>query len=385
MDAKKELNEITENYSSIISDFLKYFTIIIIVFIILSHLANKYIPGLGMHFIYTFLPIGASYHWKPVLTNFFHKPISINNTNNQFYKTENMSSLNQNETKTYYELLQLGGTFSSILFGYHPPSFQKIYIQDYNTLYWYQKIIMTIFGAIQIAIGSTTTALSSLAFLFGGKDGFFLNTPQTIEKDLKYKNLTQTPAISVTDRKNNKIVLQSGWTKLALFFNYIFFLPVDKLTYGTQFFLENRSSTIWERTKYFFYLVFIGGLFTGIYFSFGINTWNIILSIIIIIILFITFSTRILNPTYSPDPLCNWDSLIENIKLINKNPNLTLNDINKQMINLQKEIIDSVAAYKEKALKVAQQEGLVENLSGGKIKVKEKYRKNIEKIKSEME
>lgn len=55
------------------------------------------------------------------------------------------------------------------------------------------------------------------------------------------------------------------------------------------------------------------------------------------------------------------------------------------MINLQKEIIDSVAAYKQKALKVAQQEGLVQNLSGGKIKVKEKYRKNIEKIKSEME
>ena len=379
MDENNNINDKSQNYISTINTFLRYFCLTVIIFLVMSFISNKYVPGLGMNFLPMFITAGSSFFPKPVLTNIFHPPVKIDNSNNNFFQKETMTSGSQSEEKTYYELLQLGGTFTSIFLGKNQPVFSRIYIQDYDNLYWYQKIIMSLFGAIQILIGCTTTLFSCFAYLFSGKDGYFLSLPQA-KSDLEAngQNLFEDPGISTIDSKSDKIILKSGWDKFSAFFNYIFFIPVDKLTFGSTFFLEKSHGSFMDRFKYFFLLLFIFTLFTMVSSSFDpTGSAGIVMAVITSIILFILFGLRILNPNHNADPLPNYNAILENTKYYLKDPNLSFNDLINKITKLQATIKKSVADYKKSTLQVAEQIGEKPSMYGGKyLKKKHEIKKN---------
>jgi hypothetical protein len=55
---KITMNEKSKKIIAPISSFLKTFSIVIIIFLIMSHISNKYIPGLFMNYIPMFIPVG---------------------------------------------------------------------------------------------------------------------------------------------------------------------------------------------------------------------------------------------------------------------------------------------------------------------------------------
>jgi len=388
MDNKKEMNTESKKLINTINQYLGTFTFIIILFLVVSYVANKYVPGLGLNFIYMFLPVGASFYKKPVLTNLFHSSLKIDDTNNNFYKTETLSSHNNQEEKTFYELLELGGTFSSIFFAKKEPTLSKIYVQDYNNLYWYQKIIFVIFGAIQILIGSITTILSSGAYLFSGKDGFFLNLPQMMVSSEEVRLSLENPVNSVEETKSNKLIIKSGWTKFDAFLNYIFFLPADKISFGTEYFLQDSPSRFLNKFVYFFFLTGISiflGLIYGCIFT---QSNNIVIYALAFIILYLVFGLSIFNKNKILDPLSSPYSLLHKIRKANKTPNINLNDLAQKITEVQQNITNTVKTYKKNAREIASQLGYNEishaYYGGGGIKVKDKYLKNIEKIKASL-
>ena len=51
-----------------------------------------------------------------------------------------------------------------------------------NKLYWYQKVIVCIFGAIQMFIGPILSLFGAFAYIFSGKVGYFLNAVKMKQK-----------------------------------------------------------------------------------------------------------------------------------------------------------------------------------------------------------
>ena len=219
---------------------------------------------------------------------------------------------------------------------------KRIYLPDYGEMHWWQKIVTTIFGAFQIIIGTALTIFSGAAYLFSGKHGMFLNmsydekisrnpaqpnvTPATFkqwltQKKQNLKNILPTiftkqyfAAKSIDDSiqstQSDKILINSGWTKFSAFVDFLYFIPVDKLTYGTNFFIEKPSSFT-DRFKYFWLICFVLlliGLTRG---SFSGGSAAIASLVIVLIILFVFFAGWALNPEKNISPIANYSSLLD--------------------------------------------------------------------------
>jgi len=194
----------------------------------------------------------------------------------------------------------------------------EIILQDYDDrLNPLQKYILIIFGSLQMFIGSLMTLFSSVAYLFSGKHGMFFNMPFEREKNLKknessrmFKELNKA---SILQTESDKILIKSGWSKFAAAFGFAYFIPVDKLTYGTQFYITEKSTFV-QRFQYFFFImlimIFIGTLPS----SFQGGTSGIAFGIIFGIIMYMIFAKRIYNEEYQTDPFPNMSSLLDKYK-----------------------------------------------------------------------
>jgi gas vesicle protein len=223
-------------------------------------------------------------------------------------------------------------------------------------------------------IGSLMTLFSSVAYLFSGKHGMFFNMPFEREKNLNknessrmFKNLDKA---SILKSGDDKILIKSGWSKFAAAFGFAYFIPVDKLTYGTQFYITERSSFV-QRFQYFFFImlimIFIGTLPS----AFQGGSSGIAFGIIFGIIMYLLFAKRIYNEEYQTDPFPNMSSLLdkyrkyyrgsEQNKMQNfsdgftryksKKETISYDDLSKEIGDikklLEKEIEDYSVAYKK--------------------------------------
>lgn len=315
---KSDIDPTSQKLVSTITSFFTYFSIVIILFLILSYVGNQYIPGIGLMFLPMFLPNpnGKGFYKKPYLASLFHKP-STNIDKSNFIIEDNETKLRK------YRLLEMGPSFYQAIGGFLGKTLPdnniinevEIVLQDYDdNLNPAQKYILIIFGSLQMFIGSLMTLFSSVAYLFSGKHGMFFNMPFEREKNLKknessrmFKNLDKA---SILKSGDDKILIKSGWSKLAASLGFAYFIPVDKLTYGTQFYITERSSFI-NRFQYFFFImlimIFIGTLPS----AFQGGSSGIAFGIIFGIIIYMIFAKRVYNKDYQTDPFPSVSSLLD--------------------------------------------------------------------------
>ena len=377
---KSDIDPKSQKLVSTITSFFTYFSIVIILFLILSYVGNQYIPGIGLMFLPMFLPNlnGKGFYKKPYLASLFHKP-SDDIPKSDFIIKEENTGLKK------YRLLEMGPSFYQAIGGFlgktlpESPEINKVEIvlQDYDDrLNPFQKYILIIFGSLQMFIGSLMTLFSSVAYLFSGKHGMFFNMP--FEKKINefinegsrmFKELNKE---SISTSGTDKILIKSGWSKFAATFGFAYFIPVDKLTYGTQFYITDRSSFV-QRFQYFFFIMLIMLFIGTLPSAFQGGSSGIAFGIIFGIIMYMLFAKRIYNEEYQTDPFPNMSSLLDkyskyyegsdkNKKIIENNnegktkynrlsKEYNYNDLSKSINTiqeiLQKEIDDYSEAYKK--------------------------------------
>jgi len=398
-DDSPKLTDETLKMADLLGATFKYFSLSIILFLLMSYFSNNYIAGIGMNFIPLFLPLGKSFFPRPVLGSMFHSN-QIPENSNKFFKKMSLECCGEKYTQTYYNLLEMGGSFLGILkgVGYLSDLFKvgptteistaQIFIVDYDKACWYQKLVLVIFGAIQILLGTVTTLFSSFAYLFSGKHGFLLNLPEEKKRmEKKQKYLFKNLGMSMVETKTDQSVLKSGWSKFALFFNFINFIFVDKLTYGTRYFIEDKHSSFMDRLKYFFFILFVIIIIQSLRGSYANNINGLTATIFLIIFLFILFAKRILNPKFSPTYLPNYEGLLHEIqesakKNDSNNKDYTFNDLEKDMNSLKDTLNKSMKNYYTESEKIAK-ELKFEKIESKSIQeqIKEKYEKTKEKLK----
>jgi len=377
---KSDIDPKSQKLVSTITSFFTYFSIVIILFLILSYVGNQYIPGIGLMFLPMFLPNpnGKYFYKKPYLASLFHKP-SVDIPESKFIIKENETGLKK------YTLLEMGPSFYQAIGGFlgktlpaNPEINQvEIVLQDYDeNLNPLQKYLLIIFGSLQMFIGSLMTLFSSAAYLFSGKHGMFFNMPFEKKinefKDESSKMFKQLNKASILKSGDDKILIKSGWSKFAAAFGFAYFIPVDKLTYGTQFYVTDRSSFI-DRFQYFFFIMLIMLFIGTLPSAFQGGSSGIAFGIIFGIIMYMIFAKRIYNEEYQTDPFPNMSSLLdkykkyyrgseENKKIIENNnegktqynrlsKEYNYNDLSKSINTiqeiLQKEIVDYSKAYEK--------------------------------------
>ena len=377
---KSDIDPKSQKLVSTITSFFTYFSIVIILFLILSYVGNQYIPGIGLMFLPMFLPNlnGKGFYTKPYLASLFHKP-SVDIPESKFIIKENETGLKK------YTLLEMGPSFYQAIGGFlgktlpDNPEINKVEIvlQDYDDrLNPFQKFILIIFGSLQMFIGSLMTLFSSVAYLFSGKHGMFFNMPfekkinEFInERNKMFKELNKE---SISTSGTDKILIKSGWSKFAAAFGFAYFIPVDKLTYGTQFYITDRSSLV-NRFQYFVFIMLIMLFIGTLPSAFQGGTSGIAFGIIFGIIMYMLFAKRIYNEEYQTEPFPNMSSLLdkykkyyrgseENKKIIENNnegktqynrlsKEYNYNDLSKSINTiqeiLQKEIVDYSKIYEK--------------------------------------
>lgn len=316
-NTQSDIDPKSQKLVSTITSFFTYFSIVIIIFLILSYVGNQYIPGIGLMFLPMFLPNlnGKGFYKKPYLASLFHKP-SDDIPESKFIIKEENTGLKK------YRLLEMGPSFYQAIGGFlgktlpETPEIKKVEIvlQDYDDrLNPAQKYLLIIFGSLQMFIGSLMTLFSSVAYLFSGKHGMFFNMP--FEKKINefknegspmFKNLSE----SILKTESDKILIKSGWSKFAAAFGFAYFIPVDKLTYGTQFYITDRSSFI-DRFQYFFFIMLIMLFIGTLPSAFQGGSSGIAFGIIFGIIMYMIFAKRIYNKEYQIDPFPNMSSLLD--------------------------------------------------------------------------
>ena len=320
-NTQTDIDPKSQKLVSTITSFFTYFSIVIILFLILSYVGNQYIPGIGLMFLPMFLPniYGNGFYKKPYLASLFHMP-SDKIPESNFIIKEEKTGLKK------YSLLEMGPSFYQAIGGFlgkplsEKPEINKVEIvlQDYDErLNPFQKYILIIFGSLQMFIGSLMTLFSSVAYLFSGKHGMFFNMPfekkQNNNKNESSKMFKQLNKASILKSGDDKILIKSGWSKFAAAFGFAYFIPVDKLTYGTQFYITEKSSFI-DRFQYFFFImlimIFIGTLPS----AFQGGSSGIAFGIIFGIIMYMIFAKRIYNDEYQKDPFPNMSSLLDKYK-----------------------------------------------------------------------
>ena len=315
---KSDIDPTSQKLVSTITSFFTYFSIVIILFLILSYVGNQYIPGIGLMFLPMFLPNpnGKGFYKKPYLASLFHKP-SANIDKSNFIIEDNETKLKK------YKLLEMGPSFYQAIGGFLGKTLPdnniinevEIVLQDYDDrLNPFQKYILIIFGSLQMFIGSLMTLFSSVAYLFSGKHGMFFNMPfekeQNNNKNEGSKMFKELNKASILKSGDDKILIKSGWSKFAAAFGFAYFIPVDKLTYGTQFYITERSSFI-NRFQYFFFIMLIMLFIGTLPSSFQGGTSGITFGIIFGIIMYTIFAKRIYNEKYQKDPFPNMSSLLD--------------------------------------------------------------------------
>jgi hypothetical protein len=322
MNNNNDIDPTSQKLVSTITSFFTYFSIVIILFLILSYVGNQYIPGIGLMFLPMFLPNpnGKGFYKKPYLASLFHKP------SEEIKQEQSKFIIEDGETKLKkYRLLEMGPSFYQAIGGifnkpltYKPEINQvEIVLQDYDdNLNPAQKYILIIFGSLQMFIGSLMTLFSSVAYLFSGKHGMFFNMPFERKKNLEknegsqmFKHLSE----SILKTESDKILIKSGWSKFAAAFGFAYFIPVDKLTYGTQFYISEKS-TFLQRFQYFFFIMLIMLFIGTLPSAFQGGSSGIAFGIIFGIIMYTIFAKRIYNEEYQPDPFPNVSSLLDNYK-----------------------------------------------------------------------
>jgi len=313
---KSDIDPTSQKVISTITSFFTYFSIVIILFLILSYVGNQYIPGIGLMFLPMFITNGESFYKKPCLGSLFHKP-SQDLPKSDFIKEENGIKK--------YRLLEMGPSFYEAIGGIFNRTLSEtpeinevdIVLQDYDDkLNPFQKFVLIIFGSLQMFIGSLMTLFSSVAYLFSGKHGLFFNTPFEREKNQnKNKSYQLFNSLDESIRKtdSDKILIKSGWSKFAAAFGFAYFIPVDKLTYGTQFYITERSSFI-QRFQYFFFIMLIMLFIGTLPSSFQGGTSGIAFGIIFGIIMYMLFAKRMFNEKYQTEPYPNMTSLLDKYK-----------------------------------------------------------------------
>jgi hypothetical protein len=315
-NTQTDIDPKSQKLVSTITSFMTYFSIVIILFLILSYVGNQYIPGIGLMFLPMFLPNlnGKGFYNKPYLASLFHKPSDDIQDSNFIIKEEN-TGLKK------YRLLEMGPSFYQAIGGFlgkplpaNPEINEvEIVLQDYDDrLNPFQKYILIIFGSLQMFIGSLMTLFSSVAYLFSGKHGMFFNMPFEREKNeegIMFKELSE----SILKTKSDKILIKSGWSKFAAAFGFAYFIPVDKLTYGTQFYITEKSSFV-QRFQYFFFIMLIMLFIGTLPSAFQGGSSGIAFGIIFGIIMYMIFAKRIYNEEYQTDPFPSVSSLLDKYK-----------------------------------------------------------------------
>ena len=312
-NTQSDIDPTSQKLVSTITSFFTYFSIVIILFLILSYVGNQYIPGIGLMFLPMFLPNlnGKGFYKKPYLASLFHKP-SVDIPESKFIIEEENTGLKK------YTLLEMGPSFYQAIGGFlgktlpANPEINKVEIvlQDYDdSLNPLQKYLLIIFGSLQMFIGSLMTLFSSVAYLFSGKHGMFFNMPYEKEQNKDgrmFKNLSE----SILKTESDKILIKSGWSKFAAAFGFAYFIPVDKLTYGTQFYITEKS-TFLQRFQYFFFIMLIMLFIGTLPSAFQGGSSGIAFGIIFGIIMYMIFAKRVYNEEYQKDPLPNMSSLLD--------------------------------------------------------------------------
>lgn len=115
---------------------------------------------------------------------------------------------------------------------------------------------------------------------------------------------------SILQTESDKILIKSGWSKFAAAFGFAYFIPVDKLTYGTQFYITERSSFV-QRFQYFFFIMLIMLFIGTLPSAFQGGSSGIGFGIIFGIIMYMIFAKRVYNEEYQTDPFPNMSSLLD--------------------------------------------------------------------------
>jgi len=336
-EPKITMNEQSKKIIAPFSSFLKTFSIVIILFLVMSHISNTYIPGLFMNYIPMFLPVGKLFCRNLKFVSIFHSPLEKyeNKTSNKFFEKETIVANDNNKTEaTYYKLLSFGSSLLNILKGgfvnleLSPELYKdipecKVYLLEEKNLCWYHKIIVCIFGAIQMFIGPLLTFFGSFAYLFSGKVGYFLNAVK-----MKQKAKNEKGEELFIKENQYELLFKNSSSKFDTFFNYLNFLTVDKLSYGASYFLQ-KEPTFLKKTGYFFLIVFIIVTYTQFK-----NSESIFWLVIILIGLYIFYSK------HNPEPFADFKAF-KNISILGED----LNTYAEKRDELKKDVLEKMDTY----------------------------------------
>jgi len=346
---KITMNEKSKKIIAPFSIFLKTFSIVIIIFLIMSHISNKYIPGLFMNYIPMFFPVGKLFCRNLKFVSIFHSPLDeyINNTSNKFFEKEKIVINESNETDaTYYKLLSFGSSLINILKGgfmnleLTPDLYKnipecKVYLLEEQKLLWYQKIVVCIFGAIQMFIGPILSFFGAFAYLFSGKVGYFLNAVKMKQKAKNEQGEELFIGMNNQIKKENpyELLFKNSSSKFNTFFNYLNFIPVDKLSYGASYFLQKNPTP--NKAWYFFLILFIIITYTQFKNSESVG-W--LVPILIGIFIFYTI--------YSPEPFADFKAF-QNINIDGKEKPepISLNTYAEKRNELKIDVLQKMEAY----------------------------------------
>jgi len=348
-DPKIPMNDESKKIIAPYASFLKTFSIVIILFLTMSYISNKYIPGLFMNYIPMFFPVGKLFCKKLKFVSIFHSPLEKynNKTSDKFFEKETIIANDTNKTDAvYYKLLSFGSSLINKLKGgfinlelspdlYNDIPECKVYLLEENKLLWYQKIVVCIFGAIQMFIGPILSLFGAFAYLFSGKVGYFLNAVKMRNKMKTEKDVNEFINMENQIKKENpyELLFKNSSTKFNTFFNYLNFIPVDKLSYGASYFLQKKPTP--KKVGYFFLILFIIIVYTQFKNSESIG-WFI--PILIGIIYF--YVKKISEPFADFKAFQNI-----NIDGIEKPEPIDLNTYAKKRDELKKDVLDKMRQY----------------------------------------
>jgi len=336
------MNEESKKILAPYASFLKTFSVVIILFLTMSYISNKYIPGLFMNYIPMFLPVGKLFCSKLKFVSIFHSPLEKyeDKTSNKFFEKETICAT---ET-TYYKLLSFGSSLLNVLKGgfvnleLSPELYKdipecKVYLLEEKNLLWYQKIVVSIFGAIQMFIGPILSFFGAFAYIFSGKVGYFLNAVKMKQKAKNEQDEELFMNMENQIKKENpyELLFKAPGSKFNTFFNYLNFLPVDKLSYGASYFLQKEPTP--GKTRYFFLIIFVIIVYTSFKNS---DSW--IMSIIILIGIFWVYGK------YNLEPFADFKAF-QNVKIEGKDTPIDLNTYAEKRDELKKDVLDKMSQY----------------------------------------
>lgn len=351
------MNEESKKILAPYASFLKTFSIVIILFLTMSYISNKYIPGLFMNYIPMFLPVGKLFCRNLKFVSIFHSPLEKyeDKTSNKFFEKETIGATEA----TYYKLLSFGSSLLNVLKGgfvdleLSPELYKdipecKVYLLEDKELFWYQKVIVSIFGAIQMFIGPFLSLFGAFAYLFSGKVGYFLNAVKMKQKMKNEKDEELFINMENQIKKENpyELLFKNPGSKFNTFFNYLNFIPVDKLSYGASYFLQKEPAPC--KTRYFFLILFIIIAYT----SFK-NSDNWFMSIVILIAIYWVYGK------YNLEPFADFKAF-QNVKIEGKDTPIDLNTYAEKRDELKKDVLDKMSQY-VKDVKKKKEEYLAKN------------------------